>query len=123
VSAAQGLQAVLDAAQAGLAAQRAAWDLSALRVVMSAAEPVRPDTVDAFLKAFRASGLDPRAFCPAYGLAEHTVGVTVRGQRLAHVDRPSGAGPDLRHSLGCAPPCSLAWETDRGLLIAWGDCG
>jgi acyl carrier protein len=54
---------------------------------MSAAEPVRPDTVDAFLKAFRASGLDPRAFCPAYGLAEHTVGVTVRGQRLAHVDR------------------------------------
>jgi acyl-CoA synthetase (AMP-forming)/AMP-acid ligase II/thioesterase domain-containing protein/phytoene dehydrogenase-like protein/acyl carrier protein len=68
-------------------AQRAAWDLSALRVVMSAAEPVRPDTVDAFLKAFRASGLDPRAFCPAYGLAEHTVGVTVRGQRLAHVDR------------------------------------
>ncbi len=67
--------------------ERAAWDLSALRVVMSAAEPVQPDTVDAFLKAFRASKLDPRAFCPAYGLAEHTVGVTVRGRRLAHVDR------------------------------------
>jgi acyl-CoA synthetase (AMP-forming)/AMP-acid ligase II/predicted NAD/FAD-binding protein/thioesterase domain-containing protein/acyl carrier protein len=67
--------------------ERAGWDLSRLAVVMSAAEPVRPATVDAFLKAFRASRLAPRAFCPAYGLAEHTVGVTVGGRRLAHFDR------------------------------------
>ena len=68
---------------------RAGWDLSCLKVVMSAAEPVRPETVDAFLRAFKPSKLDPRAFCPAYGLAEHTVGVSVRGRASARLDPAS----------------------------------
>lgn len=67
--------------------QRSGWDLSALRVAMSAAEPVRPETVRAFVDAMAPSGFDPRAFCPAYGLAEHTVGVSVRGRASARVDR------------------------------------
>jgi acyl-CoA synthetase (AMP-forming)/AMP-acid ligase II/predicted NAD/FAD-dependent oxidoreductase/acyl carrier protein len=67
--------------------QRRAWDLSALRVVMSAAEPIRSGTVRGFLDAFAAARLDPRAFCPAYGLAEHTVGVSVRGRVRARFDR------------------------------------
>ncbi len=68
-------------------AQRRAWNLRALRVVMSAAEPVRAETVHAFVTAFAASGLDPEAFCPAYGLAEHTVGVSVRGRARMRLDR------------------------------------
>ena len=91
--------------------QRRAWDLSSLRVVMSAAEPIRPDTVRSFLDAFAASRLDPRAFCPAYGLAEHTVGVTVRGRARLTLDR--GAleregrvvpTPDGAPWIGCGTP-------------------
>ncbi|MDB4928613.1 MAG: polyketide synthase and peptide synthetase, partial [Myxococcaceae bacterium] len=95
-------------------AQRAAWDLSALRVVMSAAEPVRPETVRAFLDAHAPCGLDPRAFCPAYGLAEHTVGVSVRGRASARLDRaalesdgrvePARDGAPAVDLVGCGRP-------------------
>ena len=66
--------------------QRAAWDLSSLQVVLSGGESIRPATVRRFLTAFIASGLSPQAWCSAYGLAEHTVGVTVGGRRLISVD-------------------------------------
>lgn len=68
------------------AAQRASWDLSSLEVLMSAAEPIDVDLMDRFLDAFAASGLRRQAFCPAYGLAEHTVGVTVFGRSVLSVD-------------------------------------
>lgn len=67
--------------------QRARWDLRSLQVVMSAAEPVMPGTVDRFLSAFAPCGLLPGAFSPAYGLAEHTVGVTLGGRDRLRVDR------------------------------------
>ena len=67
--------------------QRAKWDLSSLEVVMSAAEPVRASTMRRFLDAFAASGLKPHAYKPAYGLAEHTVGVTYNGGTITRFDR------------------------------------
>lgn len=90
-------------------AHLAAWDLSCLRVVMSAAEPVRPDTVRALAATLRGSGCDPAAFCPAYGLAEHTVGVTIGGRATVRVDRAAlqarrvvrGDGVELA---GCGRP-------------------
>jgi acyl-CoA synthetase (AMP-forming)/AMP-acid ligase II len=72
-------------------------DLRSLRVVMSAGEPIRPANVDAFLEAFAPAGLDPDAFFPAYGLAEHTVGVAVGGRRSLWVGD--------RCLVGCGPPC------------------
>jgi acyl-CoA synthetase (AMP-forming)/AMP-acid ligase II len=69
------------------AAQRASWDLSSLRVVMSAAEPVRASTVDNFFTAFAVSGLGRHAFYPAYGLAEHTVSVSMGGRSTLSVDK------------------------------------
>ncbi|MEV6237288.1 fatty acyl-AMP ligase [Lentzea sp. NPDC051838] len=69
------------------AEQRASWDLSALRVVMSAAEPIRVSTVDAFFGAFAPAGLLRSAFYPAYGLAEHTVSVSMGGQAVLRLDR------------------------------------
>jgi acyl-CoA synthetase (AMP-forming)/AMP-acid ligase II len=69
------------------AAQRRCWELSSLGVVMSAAEPVRPATVAAFLDAFAVSGLAPSAFYPAYGLAEHTVSVSMGGRQVLHLDK------------------------------------
>ena len=76
--------------------QRQQWDLSALEVAMSAAEPIRRTTVDGFLEAFAESKLSPRAFCPAYGLAEHTVGVSVAGSQRLEVDREA---LEQRHQL------------------------
>ena len=67
--------------------ERRGWDLSPLEVVMSAAEPIQPEAVRGFLDAFAASRLQRSAFCPAYGLAEHTVGVSVRGRAIARVSR------------------------------------
>jgi acyl-CoA synthetase (AMP-forming)/AMP-acid ligase II/surfactin synthase thioesterase subunit/aryl carrier-like protein len=59
--------------------QRAGWDLSSLRVAMSAAEPINPATVQRLREVFAPCGFRPDAFCPSYGLAEHTVGVTMAG--------------------------------------------
>ncbi|MDP7702258.1 non-ribosomal peptide synthetase/type I polyketide synthase [Mycobacterium sp. TY815] len=95
------------------AEQRATWDLSSLQVVMSAAEPVRADTTDRFLDAFAVTGLRPDAFCPAYGLAEHTVGVTVCGRSRMQLDRNQlenqriaavGEGSDSHVLMGCGKP-------------------
>ncbi|MGW4207569.1 fatty acyl-AMP ligase [Lentzea sp. NPDC004789] len=69
------------------AEQRATWDLSRLRVMMSAAEPIRLSTVDSFYAAFASSGLNRSSFYPAYGLAEHTVSVSMGGRSVLHLDR------------------------------------
>src|SRR4051794_23270903 len=62
--------------------QRRAWDLSRLRCVSLGGEPVHYATVRAFLDSFAPSGLARTAICPSFGLAEHTVGVTVFGSSL-----------------------------------------
>ncbi|MDP2313674.1 MAG: AMP-binding protein, partial [Pseudomonadota bacterium] len=94
-------------------AQRASWDLRALRVAMSAAEPVREGVVQAFCEAFAVSGFRPDAFAPAYGLAEHTVGVSVAGKARVRVDRRAlevdgvarpSADPAARALVGCGRP-------------------
>lgn len=68
-------------------AQRAQWDLSTLKIFMNAAEPIVPQTMDSFMQAFAASRLPAAAFCPAYGLAEHAVGVTLGGRLRIRIDR------------------------------------
>jgi acyl-CoA synthetase (AMP-forming)/AMP-acid ligase II len=70
-------------------AQRAGWDLSPIQVFMSAAEPIRPGTVHAFLDAFEPAGLHRDAFYAAYGLAEHTVSVTMGGRGMLTLDKVS----------------------------------
>ena len=96
--------------------QRSRWDLRTLEVAMSAAEPIRQSTVDGFLEAFAPAGFSPDSFCPAYGLAEHTVGVSVAGRRRLRVDRQllerqgkvriveDGDDPDTLTLFGCGPP-------------------
>lgn len=94
--------------------ERAAWDLSSLRVVMSAAEPIHAHTVDNFLNAFASSKLNPAAFCPSYGLAEHTVSVSVWGRQRFKVDKdtlekqltlkPALDGAPYLELFGCGAP-------------------
>lgn len=89
-------------------AERAALDLSGLRVAMTAAEPIRPETVTAFRAAFAPAGFDPAALIGAYGLAEHTVGVTIGPVGLHRVD------PALMESNGRIVPSA---DPDARLLV------
>lgn len=62
-------------------------DLSSLRFLMAAAEPIKPDTYSRFLQTFRPQGLKPDAFFVAYGLAENTLAVTNYGRRTLSVGK------------------------------------
>jgi acyl-CoA synthetase (AMP-forming)/AMP-acid ligase II len=52
-------------------------DLSRLRACIVGSEAVRADTLVRFADAFAPAGFRPLAFCPAYGMAEATLAVTL----------------------------------------------
>jgi len=52
-------------------------DLSSWRFAFNAAEPVSPDTIDAFEHRFGKWGLRRNCLSPSYGLAESSVGVAI----------------------------------------------
>ncbi len=56
--------------------QRRGLDLSSWSLAFNGAEPVRPETIDAFSEAFAPCGFRREAFFPCYGLAESTLMVT-----------------------------------------------
>lgn len=95
--------------------QRRRWNLSSLKAVVCAAEPIRPETMEAFFGAFAAAKFPPAAFKPSYGLAEHTVGVTMCGQKTVRFARES------LEKRGRAVPLS-EWTRDQPALTYVG-CG
>jgi len=68
-------------------AQLPSFDLSSLRILMNASEPVRAETYYAFAARFARSGLRTEAHVAAYGLAESTLAVTHYGRRALTVNR------------------------------------
>jgi fatty-acyl-CoA synthase len=63
-------------------------DLSSWRVVVNGSEAVSPDTIDRFTRRFAPYGFKAGAMCPAYGLAESSVALTLGAIRRApRVDR------------------------------------
>ncbi len=64
-----------------------ACDLSSLRVLMCAAEPVKPDIYTRFLEAFQPYGLKSESFYVAYGLAENTLAVSLGGRNIVSVNK------------------------------------
>jgi thioester reductase-like protein len=62
-------------------------DLSSVRVMMNAAEPVRADTFRRFYERFAPHGLRPEAYVAAYGLAENTLAVSHHGKRILTVNK------------------------------------
>ncbi len=66
--------------------QRLSWDFTPMVTAICAAEPIRSKTVNDFISAFETSKLNPEAFCPSYGLAEHTVAVTLHGKKRFVID-------------------------------------
>lgn len=93
-------------------------DLSSVELSFTGAEPVRPDTIERFLKIFEPYGLRPEAIYPCYGLAEATLlvsgGARLGGWRsvsvarealeVARVARPATAGEPTRRIVGCGVP-------------------
>jgi thioester reductase-like protein len=63
------------------------FDLSSLRVLMCAAEPVKPDTFTRFLETFQPYGLKKESFYAAYGLAENTLAVSLGGRSIITVNK------------------------------------
>src|ERR1700728_5185824 len=62
-------------------------DLSSLRLLMVAAEPVNPDTFTRFLQAFQPYGLKSESLSVAYGLAENTLAVSLGGRNIISVNK------------------------------------
>jgi thioester reductase-like protein len=62
-------------------------DLSSLRVLMCAAEPVKADTFTRFMEAFEPHGLRSKSFYVAYGLAENTLAVSLGGRDIVSVNK------------------------------------
>ncbi|HEY5214544.1 MAG TPA: thioester reductase domain-containing protein [Acidobacteriaceae bacterium] len=62
-------------------------DLSSLRVLMCAAEPVKADTFTRFLETFQAYGLKSESFYAAFGLAENTLAVSLGGRKIVSVNK------------------------------------
>lgn len=91
-----------------------ACDLSSLHVMMCAAEPVKPDTYTRFLEAFQPYGLKSESFYVAYGLAENTLAVTLRGRNIVSADKRALA-------LGKARMTTEVSEIDRAAQIV--SCG
>ncbi len=61
-------------------------DLSSLRFLMTAAEPIRPHIYRQFLEKFQLCGLQANHFFAAYGLAEFTLAVSNYGRRILTLD-------------------------------------
>ena len=57
-------------------------NLSSLRFVMNAAEPVKVDVFFEFINKFKSYGLNPNAVFAAYGLAENTLAVSNYGRNF-----------------------------------------
>jgi acyl-CoA synthetase (AMP-forming)/AMP-acid ligase II/acyl carrier protein len=100
--------------------QKGSLDLSRWTVAFTGAEPVRAKTLHAFASEFASCGFSRAALCPAYGLAEATLKVTMKspGRELTVLSlRPDelsrdrvvvaeGGGLDTRTLVGCGGPAA-----------------
>ncbi len=89
-------------------------DLSSLRVMMCAAEPVKPDTYTRFLETFQPYGLKSESFYVAYGLAENTLAVSLGGRTIVSANKRALA-------LGSARMTTEVYEIDSAMQIV--SCG
>ena len=103
--------------------QREGLDLGDWSLAFIGSEPVRPETLDAFARAFAPCGFRRQAFTPCYGLAESTLFVTgvaraatprarpfsKKSLERGRVARPSKPNGDARWLVSSGPP--------------WGDVG
>ncbi len=99
---------VLDFFARRMARRSGSIDLSSLRSVVVGAEPIDASVLRSFDAAYAPMGLAPTALCPAYGLAEATLAVSIDSpQRPWHASTLSLARVDdaRRHDIvACGEP-------------------
>jgi acyl-CoA synthetase (AMP-forming)/AMP-acid ligase II/acyl carrier protein len=78
-------------------------DLSSWHVALNGAEPIRQDTLDRFSAYFGPCGFRPQSICPAYGLAEATLIVSIRIAGSGNVVFEA-VGQDLEQGLARRAP-------------------
>jgi len=80
----------------------ASTDLRPLGVLIVGSEPIRPSTLRRFAAAMAPIGFEERALCPAYGMAEATLAVSMVGpeERWHALPAPDN-GPEV---VSCGPP-------------------
>ena len=59
--------------------QIARWQLSQMRVFGCGAEPINPETMRNFVRAFAPAGVKPESLLPCYGMAEATLAISFVG--------------------------------------------
>ncbi len=100
--------------------QRAQLDLSSWKVAFNGAEPIRPETMKRFAKAFAPCGFKAEAFHPCYGLAEATLFVSGKAARgLPKVE--SFSAPELiKNRVLCAAGNGSEAKTQAKTLASCG---
>jgi 8-amino-7-oxononanoate synthase len=87
--------------------QKKTLDLSSWRVAFNGAEPVRPETLEAFAEAFAPCGFRREAFFPCFGLAEATLivsgGYVLEPPVIRSFDAPGLARRDVIDAAPNAP--------------------
>jgi acyl-CoA synthetase (AMP-forming)/AMP-acid ligase II len=90
-------------------------DLSAWKVALNGAEPVRADTISRFIETFAGHGFAPTAAFPAYGMAEATLLISGGSRGAAHVTRTVS-----RSALAAHRVAAPADPSDRQTLVGCG---
>jgi amino acid adenylation domain-containing protein len=101
--------------------QALALDLSSWEVACNGAEPVRPETLERFSRAFHAAGFRPGSFAPCYGLAEATLLATGIGPGDEAVTHTDASGTER---VSCGPvDGTVTIEDDEGRALPDGEEG
>jgi acyl carrier protein len=90
-------------------------DLSSWRIAVNGSEAVNPDTIDRFMRRFAPYGFKVESMCPAYGLAESSVALTLGALRQApgvdHIARePFERAREIR-SVAASDPRALRFAS------------
>ncbi|MDA0748485.1 MAG: AMP-binding protein, partial [bacterium] len=117
----------------------ASLDLSSMRCLMNASEPVRSSTYTRFLERFGPCGLSPQASVVFYGLAENTLSVTGHGrvqqvvnshliqQNHLRIEPPRTDGYNQQSLVSCGKPLPgidvQIVDTDRSVALGEGLIG
>lgn len=99
-------------------------DLRALRVLVVGSEPIAPGTLRRFEQALAPAGLREKALCPAYGMAEAALAVTMVRPDERWRSQPGGpAGADVvscGRPLNCLEVRAPAGAEDAGPIFIRG---
>lgn len=105
-------------------------DLSCVRHMINAAEPVQRRSIASFEGVFRRHGLKPNVVFPTYGLAEHTVYVCSNGRTNLNVDAERledgvvhiiEEGDDRKKRVATLPGCGCPGEQVRAEIVIESD--